>query len=326
MRAWRAHELGEPDEVLRLDEDVPEPTPGDGEVLVEVEAAALNFADVLLCQGRYQERPSAPFTPGFEIAGRVRSAAGGLVAGQRVAAMCEFPDGGFAERTAVPVAAAQPIPDELPAVAAAAMVITYRTAHAGLHRRAGVRAGETVLVHAGAGGVGSATIQVAKAAGARVIATAGGAEKLDVCRRLGADEVIDYRTTDFVEPVLAMTDGRGADVIVDPVGGDVFDRSRKVIAFEGRIVVAGFAGGRVADAPTNHALVKNYSVVGLHWGLYRRRAPGVVAETHTALMDLYRAGLIDPLVSEVIALPDVPAALRRLSSRDTVGKLVTTFS
>lgn len=325
MRAWRVHELGEPDDVLRLGEDVPEPVPGDGEVLVDVEAAALNFADVLLCQGRYQERPPLPFTPGFEITGRVRSGAGDLVAGQRIAAMCEFPHGGLAERTVLPVVAALPIPDELPAVSAAAMVVTYRTAYAGLHRRAGVRAGETVLVHAGAGGVGSAAIQVAKAAGATVIATAGGLAKLEVCRRLGADSVIDYRAEDFVEAVLSLTDGRGADVIVDPVGGDVFDRSRKAVAFEGRIVVAGFAGGRIADAPTNHALVKNYSVVGLHWGLYRRRAPHVVAEVHAELMRLCRAGRITPLVSEVIPLTEVPAALHRLRSRGTVGKLVTTF-
>lgn len=325
MRAWRVHELGEPDDVLRLEDDAPEPLPGPGEVLVAVDVAALNFPDVLLCQGRYQQRPPLPFTPGFEIAGTVVSGVGDLVAGQRIAAMCEFPHGGLAERTVLPVAAALPIPDDLPPVPAAAMVVTYRTAHVGLHRRAGVRAGETVLVHAGAGGVGSAAIQVAKAAGARVIATAGGPAKLAVCRRLGADAVIDYRSTDFVDPVLAATGGRGADVILDPVGGDVFDRSRKAVAFEGRIVVAGFAGGRIADAPTNHAMVKNYSVVGLHFGLYRRRAPHVVAETHAALVGLYRAGLIDPLVSEVIELPEVPAALRRLRSRNTAGKLVVTF-
>lgn len=312
--------------MLRLEDDVPEPAAtGDG-IVVEVDAAALNFADVLLCQGRYQERPPPPFVPGFEVAGRVATPGPGLAEGCRVAAMCEFPHGGLAQRTMVPAAAALPIPDQLPAIPAAAMQITYLTAHAALHRRAGLRSGETLLVHAGAGGVGSAAIQLGKAAGARVIATAGGPSKLDLCRRLGADLVIDYQAGDFAAPVLEFTGGRGADVIVDPVGAEVFDRSRKAVAFEGRIVVVGFAGGAAAAAPTNHALVKNYSVVGLHWGLYRKRAPQVVADTHAAVMELYAAGAIDPVVSEVLAFEDVPSGLRRLYSRDTVGKLVVAMT
>jgi len=320
MRAWQVAELGEPADVLRLADDVPAPVAGAGEVLVEVDAAALNFADVLLCQGKYQERPPLPFTPGFEIAGRV--VGGSLPRGQRVAGMCVFPRGGLAELTVLPESAVLPIPDDLSAPSAAAMLVTYLTAHAALHRRAGLQHGETLLVHAGAGGVGSAAIQLGKAAGATVIATAGGPAKLAVCERLGADLVIDYRRDDFVAPVLEFTGGRGADVIVDPVGGAVFDRSRKVVAFEGRLVVVGFVGGPPAAAPTNHALVKNYSVVGLHWGLYRTRAPHVVGETHAALMRLHRNGAIDPLVSEELTMDQVPDGLRRLYSRDTVGKLV----
>lgn len=313
MRAWRIHEHGDPADVLRL-EDAPEPVPGPGEVLVAVDAAALNYPDVLVCQGKYQDRAPLPLTLGFEVAGRV------VETGQRIAAMCVFPHGGLAEYTVLPAEAALPIPDDLPATSAAAMVVTYRSAHAALHRRAHLQPGETLLVHAGAGGVGSATIQLGKAAGARVIATAGGPDKVAVCRQLGADLVIDYLTEDFVAVVLDATSGRGADVIVDPVGGAVFDRSRKAVAFEGRLVVVGFAGGPPAQAPTNHALVKNYSIVGVHLGLYRHRAPHVITEIHAELMRLN----LRPLVSEVLTMEQVPDGIKRIYCRGTVGKLVVT--
>ncbi|MGI9047824.1 MAG: NADPH:quinone oxidoreductase family protein, partial [Rubrobacteraceae bacterium] len=192
-----------------------------------------------------------------------------------------------------------------------------------LHRRASLKEGETVLVHAGAGGVGSATIQLARAAGARVVSTAGGAEKVEVCRKLGAEIAIDYREENFIEVVKEVTEGRGADVVFDPVGGDVFDGSRRCVAFEGRIVVIGFAGGRIAEAPTNHLLVKNYSVVGLHWGLYARVMPNLIPETHEALMKLYENGDIDPLIYESVPFEDLPDALERLAGRGTYGKLVT---
>jgi NADPH:quinone reductase len=187
-----------------------------------------------------------------------------------------------------------------------------------------LRAGETLLVHAGAGGVGSAAIQLGVAAGAHVLATAGGPEKVAVCRRLGAELAIDYRAEDFVAAVKDATGGRGADVIYDPVGGDTFDRSRKCIAFEGRILVIGFTGGRFADAPTNHVLIKNYAVVGVHWGLYNVMEPSLVLETHAELMRLHQAGEIAPLVSSVIPLDDAPQALARLASRGTWGKVVCT--
>jgi NADPH2:quinone reductase len=177
-------------------------------------------------------------------------------------------------------------------------------------------------VHAGAGGVGTAAIQLGRAAGARVIATAGGPEKVQVCKDLGADVVIDYNDEDFVAVVKDVTDGRGADVIYDSVGGDVFDKSRKCIAFEGRIVVVGFAGGRIAEAPTNHLLVKNYSVVGLHWGLYRKMDPAVIPATHAALVELWQSRQIDPLIGAELPLADAPAALARLADRGTVGKVV----
>jgi NADPH2:quinone reductase len=216
-----------------------------------------------------------------------------------------------------------PIPDSIPFEKAAALPITYQTAHVALHHRAQLEAGETVLVHAGAGGVGSAAIQIAKAAGARVISTAGGPEKVEVCERLGAELAIDYREDNFVEVVKEATNGHGADVLFDPVGGDVFDGSRRCVAIEGRILVIGFAGGRIAEAPTNHVLVKNYSVVGMHWGLYTRVMPDLIRNTHEDLMRLYNAGEIDPLISGTISFEGLPDALQRLGGRSTYGKVIT---
>jgi NADPH2:quinone reductase len=324
MRKWEVQKLGEPTEALSLVSSEP-PESEAGEVVIEVRAAALNFFDVLLCQGNYQEKPDLPFTPGAEVAGEIVAAGGesGFEAGQRVVALASMPRGGFAERVVTEAANAFPIPEQVPFESAAALPITYGTAHFGLHRRAALREGETVLVHAGSGGVGSAAIQLAKAVGARVIATAGGPEKVEVCRGLGADLALDYLETDFVDPVKEATGGRGADVIFDPVGGDVFDRSRRCVAFEGRILIVGFTSGRIADAPTNHALVKNYSVLGLHWGLYSKFMPKLVWETNKRLIDLHAEGSIDPLIYRTVPFEEVPEALELLGDRKTWGKIVT---
>jgi NADPH:quinone reductase len=323
MRAWQVQQLGDPEEALKLAE-IEEPSPGPGEVVVEVEAAALNFFDILLCRGEYQERPELPFTPGGEISGTVREVGEGvdMQAGQHVIATPPLPHGGYAEKVAVPTPSVFPISESVPFDKAAALPITYQTAHVALHRRAQLRSGETVLIHAGAGGVGSAAIQVAKAAGARVIATAGGPEKVDICRELGAEVAIDYREENFIEVVKEATEGRGADVVFDPVGGDTFDGSRRCVAFEGRILVIGFAGGRIAEAPTNHVLVKNYSVVGVHWGLYTRVMPDLVRSTHDALVGLHDDGKIDPLIFETVPFEGLPEALKLLGSRGTYGKIV----
>jgi len=325
MRALRVHELGEPDVVL-VAESIPEPEPGPGCVRVRVRAAALNFPDVLMCRGEYQVKPTLPFTPGAEVSGTIDAlgpGVTGLEVGQRVLAVPEFGPGGFAEAT---VARAEggvfPVPASMSFVDAAALHVVYQTGHLALHRRAGLRSGETLLVHAGAGGVGSAAIQLGRAAGARVVATAGGPEKVAVCERLGADLVIDYREHDFVDAVKEFTDGRGADVIYDPVGGATFDRSTKCVAFEGRILVIGFTGGRFADARTNHVLIKNYSVVGVHWGLYNTKNPTLVREIHDELVALHARGAIAPLVSETVGLDEVPTALARLARRGTWGKVV----
>ena len=324
MRAWRVHQLGDPVDVLTL-EDIDVPTPGPGEVRIEVAACALNVPDMLLCQGRYQERPALPFTPGMEVAGTVSAVGDGVDRcrpGDRVLARPMIEHGGLAEQTLAVATDVFALSDAMGFEAASALHITYHTGHCALHRRARIRAGETLLVHAGAGGVGSAAIQLGKAAGARVIATAGGEHKVDVCTRLGADLAIDYSAGDFVDAVNEFTGGRGADVIYDPVGGDTFDRSRKCIAWEGRILVIGFTSGRIADAPTNHALIKNYSVVGVHWGRYARMEPGFDDAVHAELIELHAGGLVDPLVSEVLPMADAPAGLARLASRHTVGKIV----
>jgi NADPH2:quinone reductase len=220
------------------------------------------------------------------------------------------------ERTAFPV------PEGMPDEKAASLYLTYQTGYVGLHRRAHLQAGEVLLVHAGAGGVGSAAIQLGKAAGATVIATAGGERKVEVCRQLGADHAVDYTSEDFVPVVKDVTNGRGADVVYDPVGGDVFDRSRRCIAFEGRLVVVGFTSGRIPEAPANHVLVKNYSVVGLHWGLYRTYDPAVFGTVHEELGRLWAKGEIDPLVSQALPLTEAPQALKALAERSTVGKVV----
>lgn len=323
MRAWRVHELGEPRDVLRL-EEVAAPLPGPGEVRVEVRAAALNFPDVLLCQGRYQIRPPLPFTPGIEVTGRVDAVGQGaeVPLGTRVVVMPALPGGGLAELVVAPAAEALAVPDAMPDQTAAVLLVTYQTAHFALHRRAAIRPGETLLVHAGAGGVGSATIQLGVAAGARVLATAGSPEKVRICLDLGAELAVNYRTDDFVEVVREATAGRGADVVVDPVGGDVLDRSRRCVAFEGRIMVVGFAGGRIADLPSNHVLLKNYSVVGLHWGRYREVAPELVRETHEELTRLHAEGRIEPLLFAELPFQEAAAGLHAIAERRTWGKVV----
>jgi len=324
MRAWQVEELGEPVAVLE-EVDRPQPEPGPGEVRLDVAAASLNFPDVLMCRGEYQVKPELPFTPGSEVAGTI-SALGDdvldLDVGQRVLAIPQFGHGAFAEQTLASAATTYPIPDELDWAAAASMHITYQTGHLALHHRAQLHRGETLLVHAGAGGVGSAAIQLGLAAGARVFATAGGPEKVEVCRKLGAEVVIDYRADDFVAVVKGATGGDGVDVIYDPVGGDTFDRSRKCIAWEGRILVIGFTSGRIPEVPVNHVLIKNYAVVGVHWGMYNLLEPERIRHTHDLLVDLAVNGDIAPLVSEEIGGAELPAALDRLANRRTWGKVV----
>ncbi len=323
MKAWMITTLGDPKEAMQLVE-VEKPQIGVGEVLIKVEAGALNFFDILQCQGKYQEKHGLPFTPGSEIAGTIEAVSGesSFEVNQRVLATPSLPRGGLAEWVVVREEDVFLIPDSLSFSEAAALYITYQTAFFALHRTAKIKKGEVLLVHAGSGGVGSAAIQLGKAAGAFVIATAGSEEKLEICRQLGADIVINYRTENFVQIVKEATDSKGANIIFDPVGGETFDLSRKCIAFEGRLLVIGFAGGIIANAPTNHALIKNYSIVGVHFGLFKRLHPAEVKKAHDELMDLYKSGLITPLIFNEYSFDDVPAALDDLADRKTYGKLV----
>ncbi len=313
MQAWRVHENGEPAEVMRLDE-VATPTPGDGQLLVKVRAANINFPDALLCRGQYQMRPPLPFTPGVEICGETED-------GRRIIANPALPYGGFAEYALVDEAAVLAAPDSLDDAEAAALHIGYQTGWFGLHRRAHLQAGETLLVHAAAGGVGSAAVQLGKAAGARVIGVVGGPEKVRVAEELGCDVVIDRRGDDVIASVKEATGGRGVDVVYDPVGGEAYAQSAKCVAFEGRIVLVGFASGSVPAPGLNHALIKNYSIMGLHWGLYNTKDPAAVLRCHEQLTELAAKGAIKPLISERVPLSGAADAVQRLADGLTTGRV-----
>jgi NADPH2:quinone reductase len=323
MRAWLVNELADPQQALSL-EEVPKPAIEEGHILIRTKAASLNFFDILLCQGKYQENPPLPFTPGAEIAGTVESVGKGSAynVGQTVLARPKLPSGGLAEWVSVPESSVFNVPDSMSFEEAAAMFITYQTAYYALHERGNIKANEVLLVHAGSGGVGSAAIQLGKATGARIIATAGGPEKVKICKDLGADIAIDYLSEDFVDIVKKETNGRGADIIFDPVGSHVFDRSRKCIAFAGRLLVIGFAGGRIPEAPANHVLIKNYSVVGVHWGYFARLHADEMADIHKKLCSLYEQGKIKPLIYKQFPFEEAPHALTLLGDRKTYGKLV----
>jgi NADPH2:quinone reductase len=321
VRAWHVVRHGEPADVLQLAE-VPEPTPGPGQVLVRVRAVAVNFPDVLLARGEYQVRPALPFSPGIELCGDVvalgdgvaRAAVGDRVVGSRI--------GVLAELAVLDEGEVFPAPDALDDAEAAALTIGYQTAWFGLHRRAGLRPGETLLVHAAAGGVGTAAVQLGAAAGARVIGVVGSAAKAEVARKAGADVVVDRSTQDVVAVVKQETGSHGVDVVFDPVGGTAFEQSTKVVAFEGRIVVVGFAGGAIQAVNAGHALVKNYGVLGLHWALYAQRRPELVQAAHVELTRLVDEGRIRPVVGEVVPFEDAPAAVQRLADGATTGRLV----
>lgn len=324
MKAWRINELGEPKDVMRL-EEVPDPTPGSGQLVVKVLASPANFPDVLMARGLYQVKPELPFTAGVELCGEVVAlgeGVDGFQAGDRVIGGAALPYGGFGELALMEAATTFPAPEALTDAEASSLYIGYQTGWFGLHRRAHIQPGETLLVHAAAGGVGSAAIQLGKAAGATVIGVVGGPEKAAVAKQLGADVVIDRHTEDFVKVVKEVTGGKGADVIYDPVGGDTYDRSTKCIAFEGRILIIGFAGGRIQEAALNHALIKNYSIVGLHWGLYNMLGPELVKECHDDLTRMAAEGSIKPLVSETLSLEQVADGVQRLADGTTVGRVV----
>lgn len=321
MRAWRVVRNGEPADVLSLDE-LPVPAPSAGEVLVRVRAVAVNFPDVLLARGQYQVRPELPFVPGIELVGDVvefGADVDGVAVGERVVGS---KIGVLSEYAVLPASDVWPAPESLTDAGAAGFTVAYQTAWFALHRRAALQAGEWLLVHAAAGGVGLAAVQLGVAAGARVIGVVGSEAKAEVARAAGAEVVLVRGVDDLVAGVKAATSRHGADVVFDPVGGEAFDASTKCIAFEGRIVVVGFAGGTIQQLPAGHVLVKNYSVLGLHWGMYPGVRPDLIDHARTELTALADAGAISPVVDHVVPFEDAPAALTALASGTTVGRVV----
>ena len=304
--------------------EVDAPSADGGLVLIDVHAAGVGFVDLLLTRGEYQIRPELPFVPGIEAAGVVRSAPpdAGVVPGDRVAAATAF--GAFAEVAAVPPFLAFPIPDEMDFVTGAALVVNYQTAHLALVRRGRLKAGEAVLVHGAGGGVGIASIQVARALGAgRIIAVASSRAKRDAALDAGADEAVDA-TGDWVDAVRDLTDGRGANVVVDPVGGDRFDASLKCMATEGRLLVIGFADGRIPQLPVNRLLLRHLDVVGVNWGGMLPLDQTFVRAAAADLFRWFEEGTIAPIVGKSYPLAQGAQALRDLAARSVVGKPVLT--
>ena len=323
MRAWQLQALGDPWAQLKpADLDCPQPQ-GD-QVLVRVLAADLNFADILQCQGQYQVRLDPPFVPGMSFVGEVigHGPQSTVRVGDRVAGPSDGPWGGFAQQALMRNKDLYVLPATIDPIAAAAGHITYATAWFGLHVRGQLKPQESVLVLAGAGGVGSAAIQLAKAHGCFVIAAAGGADKVAACQALGADLTVDYNEGDLYQQVMALTDNYGVDVVYDPVGGPFFDQARRLVAWEGRLLVIGFASGAIPQAPANHALVKNYSVVGVHMGGYRDKDPQAVTACYDALYPVLAAHNIKPLMDSVATWSDLPNALHRLAGRKSIGRIV----
>lgn len=325
MRAWRVHEYGSFADKLQLD-TVEDPQLESGAIVLKVHTAGLMFADLLNIAGTYQVKLPVPFVPGAEAAGVILEANDDspLSVGQRV--MTFQPFGAFAERMPAVESLTFAIPEGMSDAQAAAFTVNYQTAYFALKHRGRLQPGETVLVHGGAGGVGTASIQLAKAFGASVIATAGSPEKLEICTQCGADEVVNYREDDFVNAVQTFTQGKGADVIVDPVGGDVFSRSTKCIAFEGRLVTVGFACGKIPEIRVNRILVKNFEVTGLYWGNYQFHNPSMIHDAQEALCTLFQEGKLDPLIYKEFPFEELPEACAALSERKSHGKVILRVS
>ncbi len=307
--------------------ELPTPTPKAGEVLIAIQAASLNFPDLLIVQNKYQMKPPLPFVPGSEYAGVVEAVGEGvthLKVGQKVA--CLSGTGGFGTHTVAPAALCMPLPDGFPAVDAAAFIMIYATSHHALIDRAQLKAGETVLVLGAAGGVGTSAIQIAKAAGARVIAAASTDEKCALCKSIGADVTINYSEhavpNAFREAVKAATDGKGPDVIYDPVGGDFAEPAFRSIAWRGRYLVVGFASGPIPSLPLNLTLLKGASIVGVFWGDFSRREPKANAAMMAELASWYGKGLVKPVIDKTMPMADLKAAYARMGSRAVMGKLV----
>ena len=303
--------------------ELPTPTPKAGEVLVEIKAASLNFPDLLIVQNKYQMKPPLPFVPGSEYAGVIEAVGEGvtdLKVGQAVA--CLSGTGGFGTHTLAPAKLCMPLPPGFPPVDAAAFIMIYATSHHALMDRGELKAGETVLVLGAAGGVGMSAIQIAKQAGARVIAAASTDEKCAFCKTLGADDTINYSTEDLRERLKALTGGKGPDVIYDPVGGEFTEAAFRAIAWRGRHLVVGFAAGEIPAIKINLPLIKGASLVGVFWGDFARREPAANAAMMQTLATWYAQGKIKPVIDRQMPMSELKAAYARMGSREVMGKLV----
>ncbi len=303
--------------------EIPTPVPQSGQVLIRIEAASLNFPDLLIVQNKYQMKPDLPFVPGSEYAGVIEALGEGvthLKVGQSVA--CLSGTGGFGTHTLAPAKLCMPLPPGFPAVDAAAFIMIYATSHHALIDRAALKTGETVLVLGAAGGVGTAAIQIAKAAGAKVIAAASTDEKCALCKSLGADETINYTTQNIREVLKTVTEGKGPDVIYDPVGGDFAEPAFRSIAWRGRYLVVGFAAGPIPALPFNLALLKGASIVGVFWGDFSRREPQANAAMMAELAQWYAQGKVKPVIDRTMPMSELKAAYAHMGSRGVMGKLV----
>jgi NADPH:quinone reductase len=303
--------------------ELPTPAPKAGEVLLEIKAASLNFPDILIVQNKYQMKPPLPFVPGSEYAGTVQAIGEGvthLKVGQAVA--CLSGTGGFATHTIATAAMCMPLPAGFPMVDAAAFIMIYATSYHALVDRAQLKAGETVLVLGAAGGVGTSAIQIAKAMGAKVIAAASTQEKCDLCKEIGADATINYSTENLRDAIKTLTEGKGPDVIYDPVGGDFAEPAFRSIAWRGRYLVVGFASGPIPALPFNLALLKGASIVGVFWGEFAKKEPKANAAMMGELAQWYGQGKIKPVIDRTMPMADLKAAYAHMGSRGVMGKLV----
>ena len=304
-------------------EDVASPTPKKNEILLDVHAASVNFPDTLIIQGKYQFQPPLPFSPGGEAAGVVAAAgehAGAFKPGDRVMALTGW--GSFAEQVAVPVYNVLPIPEGMDFATASAFGMTYGTSMHALRQRGQLQPGETLLVLGASGGVGLAAVEIGKAMGAKVIAAASSAEKLEIARAAGADELIDYSQNSLKDEIKRLTGGKGVDVIYDPVGGDLFDQAVRGLAWNGRLLVVGFASGRIPELPANLVLLKGAAVLGVFWGSFAQRQPADNAANFQQLFTWFAEGKLKPLVSKTYPLAEAGVAIGELTGRKAVGKLV----
>ena len=311
-----------PAETLVL-EEVASPLPAKNEILLQVHAAGVNFPDTLIIEGKYQFKPPFPFSPGGEAAGVVAAVGekvNHLKVGDRVMALTGW--GSFAEEVKVPGYNVMPIPAAMDFTTAAAFSMTYGTSMHALKQRAQLQPGETLVVLGASGGVGLAAVEIGKAMGARVIAAASSAEKLAVAKALGADELINYGQDNLKDEIKRLTDGNGADVIYDPVGGDLFDQAIRSIAWNGRLLVVGFASGRIPELPVNLALLKGAAVLGVFWGSFAQRQPQDNAANFQQLFSWFAEGKLKPLVSQTYPLANTAQAINDLAQRKAVGKVV----